>query len=639
MKKAITPLIDALYTKSVFLRSIALVRDCKGPSRLFGSAVRMLTEPEIARLKSQGNNASDWKSISVARGFIPDRVVGNAFIGGCVIGVFDGTECEALPGLSLQCGIYRSTIINSEIGNRCCVYNTGMISNYVVFDGTALINTKTVSASGRCRFGNGRPISVGNETGGREILSCAEITIPVAAAVAMNRSDPAFLNSYTETIRRYTESCALSYGFIGPGCVVRDTTTITDAYIGEGALVNGALLVENSTVLSSKDEQTEISHGAFMRNSCAQWGCKVSSMAIVDESILVEHSHVERHAKVTHSIIGPNTSVAEGEVTSCLVGPFVGLHHQSLLIAALWPDGKGNVAYGANVGSNHTSKAPDQELWAGEGVFFGLGANVKFPSDFTDAPYTIIATGVDTLPQRMAFPFSLINKPSRQWSDISLACNELFPAWVLAENMYALLRNEGKFKNRDKARRTVVSFDVLRKDTVEKIATALNVLSAAPTKDLYTEKDIPGLGKNVMTAESRIKAMKTYEFYCRLYALGGLKKRIAELIVSGSPVKPKPLFGASSKDQEWHYQRQLLREFGYDRQPPKETLAAYIGMQEQMVASVVRSKEKDDIRGKAIIPDYAFVNTLAEDDLFITDLKKKTSAMKKEVVGMIKKMW
>ena len=95
-------------------------------------------------------------------------------------------------------------------------------------------------------------------------------------------------------------------------------------------------------------------------------------MAIVENSLLIEHSCVERHAKVVRSIIGPNTSIAEGEVTSCLVGPFVGFHHQALLIGALWPEGKGNIGYGAECGFKPYGQAPDQEIRCGEGAFFGL---------------------------------------------------------------------------------------------------------------------------------------------------------------------------------------------------------------------------------------------------------------------------
>ena len=91
-------------------------------------------------------------------------------------------------------------------------------------------------------------------------------------------------------------------------------------------------------------------------------GAEVAGHAIVRQSVLLEHSGVEDHGIINETILGPNTSVAKGEVTASLVGPFVGFHHQSLLISAYWPEGKGNVAYGAKVGSNHTGRAPDQEV-------------------------------------------------------------------------------------------------------------------------------------------------------------------------------------------------------------------------------------------------------------------------------------
>src|SRR5204863_1680447 len=115
---------------------------------------------------------------------------------------------------------------------------------------------------------------------------------------------------------------------------------------------------------------------------------RVASLAVVENSVLAEQVHVERHAKVSGSYLGPNTAVAQGEVSASLLGPFVAAHHQSLLIAVFWPDGKGNVSHAAGVGCNHTSRAPDQECRPGEGMFVGLGVSVKFPADFRRAPYT-----------------------------------------------------------------------------------------------------------------------------------------------------------------------------------------------------------------------------------------------------------
>jgi hypothetical protein len=194
-----------------------------------------------------------------------------------------------------------------------------------------------------------------------------------------------------------------------------------------------ASTVDNVTLLSGKDEVTVVAGGAFVKDALLQWGAHIDTMACVDGAVVCEHGHVDRHGKLLGSFLGPMSGVSEGEVSSSLVGPLLGFHHQALLIAALWPEGKGNVGYGANVGSNHTSKAPDQEIRPGEGTFFGLGTSIKFPSNFQNAPYTIVATGVCTLPQKVEFPFSLINSPGESIVGLSPAINEISPGWVLSD--------------------------------------------------------------------------------------------------------------------------------------------------------------------------------------------------------------
>lgn len=90
---------------------------------------------------------------------------------------------------------------------------------------------------------------------------------------------------------------------------------------------------------------------------------------------------------------------------------------------AIWFEGKGNIGYGANVGSNHTGRLPDQECLPGEGTFFGLGCNIKYPCNLSDSPYSIIASGITMLPQRLTYPFSLVNRPTQVHEGISPAFN------------------------------------------------------------------------------------------------------------------------------------------------------------------------------------------------------------------------
>jgi hypothetical protein len=619
MNDTVRSLVGDLLETSSLAASLRDLKRAKGKSRLFGDRVRSLSVSEIAELESRGNRSSDWGRILVVEDFTPAFIAGSVFGGDCVLGALRGEAVPLGAELSLPCGVYDSTIVDSEVGHGCLVSGAALVSNYVLRERSVVFDVGALAASRRCAFGNGREIAIGIETGGREVLSYAEITIPVAAAVATRRGDRAFQEAYREFVKSYVEACGAPFGVVERDGVVRHAPRVEDAYVGEGAVIDGAILVRNCTLLSAGDERTIVSHGAYVRNSCVQYGCEVTSMAIVDESVLTEHSHVERHGKVTQSIVGPNTGVAEGEVTASLVGPFVGFHHQAMLIAAVWPEGKGNVAYGANIGSNHTSKAPDQEIRCGEGMFFGLGVNVKFPSDFTDSPYSLIATAVDTLPQRLEFPFSLINRPAKVFDGVPLAYNEIFPGWVLADDLYLVLRNEGKYKKRNKARRTAFVFDVFRREIVEKMVTARDRLKNAAPRELYTDADIPGLGKNFTLEASRRRGIDTYDFYIEYFALQGLASRAAELASAGEKGRIAAICADATADPDWEYRRGLIASEGYGARGVAENLERLALMHDRIARDTERSKERDDIRGRKIIADYAEANTPAGEDGFVKE--------------------
>ena len=625
----IKTLVAGILENSEFLNAVRPLKQGKTKSRLFGDAVRHLSEDEISRLKAQGNKSSDWNSILVSEGFRPDWIADTTFAGACVLGTFDGRQVAADTSLSLPSGIYNSTLADCEIASNCLV-SGATVARYVVCEGAVVYRVGALVCSEKCSFGNGRDISVGIETGGREVQGYAEMTIPVAQAIATRRGDKQLQAGYRDFVKAYTAAAASPVGIAGAHCIIGNTPRVADTFAGPGSVIDGATLVENCTILCTPEEKAVISHGAFVRNSCVQWGCEITSMAIVEDSVLTEHSHVERHGKVTQSIIGPNTGIAEGEVTACLIGPFVGFHHQALLIAAIWPEGKGNVAYGANVGSNHTSKAPDQEIWCGEGTFFGLGANVKFPADFTRAPYSIIATGVTTLPQRVEFPFCLINKPSARFDGVAASFNEIFPGWMLSDNIYAVKRNESKFLKRNKAKRSAFVFDVLRPDTVDLLAQARDRLRNIKTKrDRYTDGDVPGLGKNVMTEESRTKGLTVYGFYIEYYCLCGLAGRLAKGDPASSVCKE------ATKDPVWEHQRGLLAKEGLAKRSIKENLTRLIEMHEKVASDTQKTKQKDDERGRAIIGDYDAAHTPAKDDSFVKETLEKTKKMKADLEQMI----
>lgn len=391
-------------------------------------------------------------------------------------------------------------------------------------------------------------------------------TLTVAAAVTGNRADEQLQTAYNALADEYVAQIACDFTIIAKNARVVRCSRVENCFVGEFALLEDSDVV-NTTVLSSREEPSRILTKSLVRNAVLQWNCMVEALSVVTDAFLSDCSGVERHGVVLSSFIGPNTSIGEGEVTSSFVGPFVGFHHQALLIASYWPQGRGNVGYGANVGSNHTLKAPDQELFPGEGVFFGLGCNIKFPSHFVHAPYSVVATAVTTLPQRLAMPFSLINTPGHVIPSLSPAINEISPGsvpcaspvpsqcplaltmhhrldscvlrtgrWVLAHSVFTVLRNEDKFRTRNKSKRTAMDPAIFRPEIVQYMKDARAQLRAArgsatialaeSGEAVYTDAQVPGLGKNYMRESARTDAVAAYTFFIQLYALDALLDRV-----------------------------------------------------------------------------------------------------------------
>ncbi|MBI3333100.1 MAG: DUF4954 family protein [Candidatus Omnitrophica bacterium] len=630
-------------------------------SSLKKGGFKPLSPVQIRALKAQGNRAEDWKKVRVGAGFDAARVVGCQFAGPVLLSGFSGSV--EVDGVALPTGLSNSTLSSCVIGKNALIRNVRLLNRSVVGEGAVLfdVGTLTAGAGGSAAtrpgeaggpsgaasasgsraaagegeaFANGLLCLIAVETGGREIQLFAELTVEGAWVLSRSRGDRVLLESYAKGVESYRKAVTSPCNVIGPSSRILHTPRVSGIFLGAGGVIDGAAFVSDATVLSSAGEPSRICEGAIVKSSILQWGCEAASGAIVDSSLLTEHSHVERHGKVTHSILGPNTGVAEGEVTSALLGPFVGFHHQSLLIAALWPEGKGNVAYGANIGSNHTAKAPDQEIWPGEGTFFGLGVNVKFPTDLTRSPYSIIASCVNMLPQRVEFPFSLINTPAAALPGISPAYNELIPAWVLSDNIYMVKRNEGKYMKRNKAKRSRFEFEVFRPEIVDLMLDARRRLEVPQTKEVYTSKEIRGLGKNYLLEPSRSKGVETYTFYVRYYALLGLKRELEIGGASGSVDGAQSLLKAKSASPRWEHERRvLLEEFPQGTLP--ELLKELIRMQERIARDVQTSKEKDDRRGAEVIEDYADAHKPAAEDSFVKETRAATEKLKKEVESLL----
>ncbi|MGI8907497.1 MAG: DUF4954 family protein [Candidatus Sumerlaeaceae bacterium] len=616
--------LQQLLHESEFLARIRAIRERT-------SSAKPLTPEHRDALIANQCSAEDWRRIRVAPHFSPDRVHHVHFFGDCELGAFTADRVHIAEGVALPAGLYDCIILNSIIEDDACVSRVGTLANTYIGPGAVIANCNLITCSGRTSFGNNTEMPISIEVGGREVHSFAELTIPIAEAVAKNRHDALLLNSYQAFCAQVAASAECAFSIVEAGARITNTSKLVDVYIGPAAQIDNATLLQRTTILASPDEQTTISDGAWISDTIVQHGAHVASFAIVNKSVLCEYSCVERQGKVSQSIIGPNTSIAEGEVTASLVGPFVGFHHQSLLIAAMWPEGRGNIGSGANVGSNHTSKAPDQEIWPGEGAFFGLGVNIKYPSDLTAAPYTIFATAVNALPQRIEFPFSLINSPTRAHEGVSPGYNEITPGWVLSDDIYLVMRNEAKFRARNKARRTQLETEVFRPAIVDLMRDARVRLQQVPeVKHLYTDQDLAGLGKNFLLEKARLVAVESYTFYIRYYALRGFYQQVEKTLASEPSYDIREVLARQADNFRWQHERDVLaQEFpGLDA---PELFYELLQHQEKVARDVQASKERDDSRGMRIISDYRDAHAPASQDPFVKTIWQQTRLVEEKV--------
>ena len=557
---------------------------------------RHLTEDEIQILEKNGNRSESWDKVMVEADFDPNRIIHSSFMGEVYLPKFFGTLL--LPGdVSFPTGIYDSLVHNCFIENAL-VHKVAMLSNILVRSSAVVQNVGSIISSGKISYMIGNSMHVGNEMGGRKVAVFPEITMELVEAQLFHKPDPEVAAAFDEQLKAYREETALPFGVVGKGAVVCNTNIIRNSWIGAHARIEGAEKIRNSVVLSSLEEPSHVYDSVILENSNVQKSVTIHTGAEVQGSVLMSRTTVACKAIVKSSIIAPCCHIEEGEVNSSYVGPMTQMHHHSLLIAALWPEGCGNLGYGANVGSNHTGRMPDQEVMPGQGMFFGLGVNIKFPANYRESPFTLIATGLTTLPQRVKFPFSLIRPGDPQLVGVAPRLNEIVPGWNYARNAYALDRNLYKYSLRGKGIVPATFYSIFSPDTVRYVYDAYQRLQVNAIRDIYTKEHIDGLGENFMRERIRQQAIKTYQEYMERYAL----EQIITLVVNDQNLQAQPvkeMRRMATNEANKDVMRIVSLPETFD-----ELLKRYRQLEKDWYERVTHGLDKDNERGRQIFDDY-----------------------------------
>ena len=602
-----------------------------------------LSRDEVRALEAQGNICADWSRVTVAPGFDPRFVRGSSFAGDCRLGRF-GPPVELARETRHPSGVYGATLVDATVSSGALVKDVRLLARARVGEGAVVFDVGELAGRTGTSFACGRAIPLGIEAGGREVALYPEITVAVAAHVALDRGDARLRSDYAEAVDRYVEALSSDFSTVAAGARILHAGSLRGVFVGPGAIVDGALTVEDACILSAAADPTEVSTGAVVLHSILQWGARATTGAVIHSSALLEHASAIKGAKVTDTLLGPCSLIEKGEATCALVGPLVMQRHQSLLIAAVWPGGRGSVAAGALVGANHTGRTGDQEIRVGEGVFFGLGSRVKLPSDLSRAPYTIVTGDAPLPPQRIDFPFSLVRGAALSLAREAQAiasrpvAHEILPAWVLAESPYTLVRAAWKHGKRFTAKRVPLSHeptpDPLRPEMLALVQDARDRLLSGVAKDLHTSADVRGLGACVMTEAARREAVAAYTFTLVHRSLLGLWARIRRCHSLDEACEAA---NGEEPDAAWAFHRAVLVE----ERPGtnvRALLEEFLDMQERFATAVETSKRKDDARGARVIEDYADAHVSAADDPHVRRTREETASLAADITRLLERI-
>ena len=444
------------------------------------SSYRRLNPHEIEILVRNGNSCRDWELLRVSDPFAPELVKNCEFAGLVRLGRLERTVLEHHE-TQVPVGIVSSRIIACDIGDNCSVQDSAYLAHYIIGDGCILLANGEIHASNHAKFGNGILIEgededvrveldVMNEAGGRSILPFEGMICADAYLWARHRGDAALMASFRAMTESMFDRRRGRYGTVGRNSVLKSNRVIKDVAIGECSYVKGANKLKNLTILSSDEERSQIGEGVELVNGIVGYGCHVFYGCKAVRFVMGTNSALKYGARLIHSVLGDNSTVSCCEMLNNLIFPAHEQHHNTSFLVASLVKGQSNMAAGATVGSNHNSRSNDGEIEAGRGFWPGLCTSLKHSSRF--ASYCLLAKGAYRYELDIRLPFCLVDDDRHRERLV------LSPAYWWVHNLFALMRNESKFRARDKrkTRTQAVEFSPFAPDTAEEIIAAIGLL-------------------------------------------------------------------------------------------------------------------------------------------------------------------
>ncbi|HDS06346.1 MAG TPA: DUF4954 family protein [Bacteroides sp.] len=482
------------------------------------SGWRNLRSEEIERLVKNDNTADNWDDLLVTDQFDPRLIQNTKFFGLVRIGRLRNVIIQH-HDLRMPCGISNSLIISCDIGDDVAIHNVHYLAHYIIGDRNILFNIQEMHTTDHAKFGNGilkegEPekvrtwIDLMNETGCRQVLPFDGMIPADAYLWAKYVDDKSLQARLKEITQAGMDHRRGYYGTTGNNCVVKNSLILKDVKIGAHCYIKGANKLKNLTINSSEKEPTQIGEGVELVNGIIGYGCHIFYGCKAVKFILGDHSNLKYGARLINSFLGDNSTISCCEVLNNLIFPAHEQHHNNSFLVASVVMGQSNIAAGATIGSNHNSRANDNEIQAGRGFWPGLCTSLKHSSRF--ASFVLLSKGDYPAELDIPLPFSLLN------NNVSKYRLEVMPAFWWMYNMYALIRNSWKFLSRDNRENKLqhVEFETFAPDTIEEIIHARRLLeiwtaraslrNGGKPDEKTGEDELAGLGKELLSGNEEV---------------------------------------------------------------------------------------------------------------------------------------
>ena len=366
---------------------------------------RNLSIREVESLTKNGCSCDDWDKVKVKDGFDTSSCLNVIFSGNITLGIFNEPFIDE-SGISIQSGIMNARLHNCNIGSNVIINNVGdYIANYNIEDNVVIKNCGKIRTEGISSFGNGTPVNVLNETGGRSVKIWDRLSAHEAYIIALYRHRKKAVRKIEEMVDDYSVSHSSGTGTIGKNSRIFNASNIRNVKFGPSSQVEGAITLNEGSVNSCEADPVFIGPAVIMEHFIVCSGSKVTEATLIDKCFIGQGCVLAKHYSAENSLFFANCGGYHGEACSIFAGPYTVTHHKStLLIAGIFSFM--NAGSGSNQ-SNHMYKlGPIHQGIMERGSKTTSNSYLLWPARI--GPYTLIMGRHYKNMDTSSFPFSYL---------------------------------------------------------------------------------------------------------------------------------------------------------------------------------------------------------------------------------------